>query len=70
MNLYDIKTQDVSVRYGDNPTGKVLGLIPYKGNVFGLTYDISKPREINITNHENERVEVRNHKRNKMKTCN
>ena len=47
--LYDIKTQDVSVRYGDNPTGKVLGLIPYKGNVFGLTYDISKPREINIT---------------------
>jgi len=49
MNLYDIKTQDVSVRYGDNPTGKVLGLIPYKGNVFGLTYDISKPREINIT---------------------
>ena len=27
-------------------------------------------REINTTNHENERVEARIHKRNKMKTCN
>lgn len=50
MNLYDIKNQNVTVSYGDNPSGKMFGILPYKGNIFGfIPYDISKPREINIT---------------------
>lgn len=50
MNLYGIKNQNVTVQYGGNESGKLLGLIPYKGNIFNMVhYDISKPREINIT---------------------
>lgn len=49
MNLYDIRTQDISFRYGDNPKGKALGLVPYKGSIFGISYDISKQRDINVT---------------------
>lgn len=50
MNLYGIKNQNVTVQYGGNPSGKLFGLIPYKGNIFNaVPYDISKPREINIT---------------------
>lgn len=50
INLYGIKNQNVTVQYGGNQNGKLFGLIPYKGNLFNMIhYDISKPREINIT---------------------
>lgn len=50
MNLYDIKSQTVTISFGNNKSGKMFGIIPYKGNIFNLiNYDISKPREINIT---------------------
>lgn len=52
MNLYDIKNKNVSITYGDNPAGKLLGMIPYQGAFLGFTpwhYDISGKREINVT---------------------
>lgn len=50
MNLYDIKSQTVTISYGNNKSGKLFGIVPYKGSIFNLiNYDISKPREINIT---------------------
>lgn len=50
MNLYDIKNQTVTISYGNNKSGKLFGIVPYKGSIFNLiNYDISKPREINIT---------------------
>ncbi len=50
MNLYDIRQQTVTVGIGGNKSGKLLGVVPYKGSIFNLiNYDISKPREINIT---------------------
>ena len=50
MNLYDIKQQTVTVSFGNNPSGKMFGVIPYKGSVFNIiNYDFSKPREVNIT---------------------
>lgn len=50
MNLYDIKSQTVTISYGNNKSGKLFGIVPYKGSIFNLiNYDISKPREINVT---------------------
>lgn len=49
MNLYDVKNQDISFTYGNNPTGKLFGLMPYEGKFLGLKYDISGKREINVT---------------------
>ena len=50
MNLYDIRQQTITVSIGGNESGKMLGVIPYKGSIFNLiNYDLSKPREINIT---------------------
>lgn len=49
MNLYDVKSQEVSFSYGNNPTGKLFGMIPYEGKFLGLKYDIGGKREINVT---------------------
>lgn len=50
MNLYGIRQKTLTMTYGDNKSGKLLGIIPYKGNIFNLVdYDISKPREFNLT---------------------
>lgn len=49
MNVYDIQTKRVTIKYGNNPSGKLLGLINYKGSFFGIPYDISGPKEIDAT---------------------
>lgn len=49
MNLYDIQTKRMTIKYGNNPSGKLLGLINYKGSFFGIPYDISGPKEIDVT---------------------
>lgn len=49
MNLYDIRIQDVSFKYGDNPNGKLFGIVPYEGKFLGMNYNIGGKREINVT---------------------
>lgn len=49
MNLYDVQTQQVKIKYGDNPSGKLLGLINYKGSFLNIPYDISGKKEFDVT---------------------